>query len=58
MREVIITTVIGVVIFFALSLFLVKRCNTMVKEAGGTRNIIVETGKEIKSIIKDIDDSD
>lgn len=57
MREVIVVSVIVCAILFGSSFFLIKKCSTMVEEAGGTKGIIVETGKEIKSIIKEIDES-
>ncbi len=46
--------VILFIVFILLILLLVKSCDYSVEKAGGIRQIIVETGREIKSIEKEI----
>lgn len=58
-KEKIITIIITIVIFtvFTLcSLCLIHSCHQAIDQAGGLRELVVQEGKTIKSIYKDIND--
>ena len=55
LEKVMIIMVVVALAFIALS---VHQCSKAIDEAGGMRNIIVEAGKEIDSIKKEISEGD
>jgi len=57
-RNMILTFIGGVLLFFALIFGLVYSCSTVIQKNGGLRQVIVDTGKGVKSIIHDISSDD
>lgn len=54
----ILVTVVVWVVLTILIFSSIKSCNDAIKANGGIRKIAIEAGKEIKSIQKEIDESE
>jgi len=56
MKSMIIWSVITLVLLLVLANVAIYSCHTVIKDAGGIHNILVETGKELKQIKKEIEE--
>lgn len=48
----------GVLLWLACCVFLINQVQSGIKDAGGVRQVIVDSGKEVKSIYKEIEEDE